>query len=493
MSRPKIFCVLNLTILVPSLFFAGPSFALIVDQRILDSIPAAEKTPQEVRDQIPRAVRGEKALKHGLSQRQLIRLGEFIFNKVTFRGNGRTCATCHPATNNFTIDPEYIANLPPDDPLFVAENIPALADLEKPAMMRQFGLILENLDGFDKEGVMRGVPATLALRTSITPEEGFLPESSAGWSGDGAPGNGSLREFAIGPVIQHFPKTLNREPGVDFRMPTELELDALLAFQLSLGRQGELNLAEMSFRSPVVERGKELFDSKEEGTGKCKGCHNNAGANSSTTLKNGNRDTGVENLHDQPARLVEPTIPCEGGFGTEPLCNGDICCGFGEGTFNITTVVEAADTPPFFHNNSVNTIEEAVAFYNSDAFNTSPASENRKIHLETTQVVAVAAFCRAINALENIRNSNKLDFDAKKAKIPEGKRILAIAISETEDAIEVLLGGEYALYEGTPVKKLKQALLFEKLAKVANNKNIRNRRIKKAITKKSEARDLIVE
>jgi hypothetical protein len=23
-------------------------------------------------------------------------------------GNGRTCATCHPPTNNFSIDPEFI-------------------------------------------------------------------------------------------------------------------------------------------------------------------------------------------------------------------------------------------------------------------------------------------------------------------------------------------------------------------------------------------------
>ena len=81
----------------------------------------------------------------------------------TFDGNGRTCATCHPPTNNFTIDPDFIASLPPDDPLFVAEFNPDLAELEDPQLMRQFGLILENLDGFDRPGVMRGVPHTLGL------------------------------------------------------------------------------------------------------------------------------------------------------------------------------------------------------------------------------------------------------------------------------------------------------------------------------------------
>ena len=57
-----------------------------------------------------------------------------------------------------------------------------------------------------------------------------------GWSGDGAPGTGSLREFAIGAVTQHFTKTLARTAGRDFRLPTEHQLDAMEAFQLSLGR-----------------------------------------------------------------------------------------------------------------------------------------------------------------------------------------------------------------------------------------------------------------
>ena len=50
----------------------------------------------------------------------------------TFDGNGRTCATCHPPSNNFTIDPAFIASLPSDDPLFVAEFNPDLAALEDP-------------------------------------------------------------------------------------------------------------------------------------------------------------------------------------------------------------------------------------------------------------------------------------------------------------------------------------------------------------------------
>jgi hypothetical protein len=49
--------------------------------------------------------------------------------------------------------------------------------------------------------------------------------------------------FALGAVVQHFTKTLNRVPGVDFRVPSDLEVDALLAFQLALGWQAHVNLA----------------------------------------------------------------------------------------------------------------------------------------------------------------------------------------------------------------------------------------------------------
>ena len=73
--------------------------------------------------------------------------------KETFDGNGRTCATCHPATNNFTIDPAFIATLPDDDPLFVAEFNPDLADLENSKALRQRALITENTDGLDRPGV----------------------------------------------------------------------------------------------------------------------------------------------------------------------------------------------------------------------------------------------------------------------------------------------------------------------------------------------------
>jgi cytochrome c peroxidase len=70
-------------------------------------------------------------------RKKLIELGRKLFMEETFEGNGRTCASCHRAEHNFTIDPACIATLPDDDPLFVAEFNPDLAALEDPELMRK--------------------------------------------------------------------------------------------------------------------------------------------------------------------------------------------------------------------------------------------------------------------------------------------------------------------------------------------------------------------
>ena len=189
----------------------------------------------------------------------------------TFDGNGRTCASCHPPTNNFTLDPKFIETLPDDDPLFVAEFNPDLAELEDPEMMRGFALILENIDGFDQPGVFRGVPHTLGLPTSLavdpagsanlTRADGSTVAEATGWSGDGAPGDGSLRSFAIGAIIQHFPKTLNRVEGEDFRLPTKRAGCARGVPAVARAAEGarprgdELRRSPCSSRQGLVQRG----------------------------------------------------------------------------------------------------------------------------------------------------------------------------------------------------------------------------------------------
>jgi cytochrome c peroxidase len=396
----------------------------------------------------------------------LVKKGADLFINETFNGNGRTCASCHPLSNNTTIDVNFIANLPDDDPLFVAEFTPALAfnpmepKFEVPVLMRKAALIVENVDGADdlkNRFTMRGVPHTLGLRTSITPSalDGTTmpPNQRTGWSGDGAPGTGTLKEFATGAVTQHFTRTLTREPGVDFRLPTNAELDAMEAFQLSLGRQVELALP-LKLTDARAARGQELFMTPAPAGGSCNVCHLNAGANAAFgDRKNFNFNTGVENQPDRPAELIlralnvdltpgitTNIIPRDGGFG-RASGEGPDGSGFGNGTFNTASLVEAAGTPPFFHDNSIDTIEGAVSFYNSRSFGNSPSGPLARISLEATQVEAIAAFLRVINALDHIREATESATAGKTFGLRDPRaaaQLLRQAIGDAGHAIDVL-------------------------------------------------------
>ena len=460
---------------------------------------------------------------------KLVATGRQIFHNETFAGNGRTCGTCHRADNNFTLDPNYIMTLPAKDPLFVAETNPALAELENPVLMRKHGLILTNVDGPDVD-IFRSVPHTLSMATSAKSEllsdGGEFAEdanfaNATGWSGDGAPGSGSLREFTLGAVAQHMPKSMNRVAGADFRVPTEAELDAIEAYTLSLGRSKDYPVYQLTFNDPLIQAGKVLFDTKtspcpdgapqqkkapycsggssalQGQTANCNGCHQNAGARSSSTKANPTRNTGVEQMKIHPARLIKPDMAYDGGFGVEEgFCGpgGEATC-YGDGRFNTPPLIEAADTAPFFHNNAVSTLEESIAAYNSDAFNTSPGSlskgQDRKVKLDATQVVAVASFLRALNALENIRLSDQLDKQAKQITGNKTARELAdLAAEENQDAIKVLQEGKLGT-SWQAALRLENAAKYQRMAYIAPGKALRNFFLDKALALKQQARALI--
>jgi hypothetical protein len=448
----------------------------------------------------------------------LVARGEDLFFNETFNGNGRTCGTCHPADHNLTIDPAFIAKLPPNDPLFVAEFVPALMfghpenldskgrpqRFENPRLMRQFGLILENVDGFDNlrtKFAMRGVPHTLALQTSLAPAS-FIdrtlspPNQRTGWSGDGAPGEGTLRDFATGAVTQHFTLTLNRVPGVDFRLPEEDELDAMEAFQLSLGRKTDLDLNTLTFLNKQAADGKTLFLGEEA----CSFCHSNAGANLAIPgfpSGNANFATGVEDLA-HPADTITPRQlrPRDGGFGRTP--NGDKKGGFGDGTFNTPPLVEAADTGPFFHNNAVKTIEEAVAFYGTDTFNNSPAGLLLQdpaigvgpIEVGPEEAEAIGAFLRVINVVENIRSAIAYGERAKRAPgYGKAQEILRLSTAEIDDAIRVLRAKGL---HPDGVTYLRIARVFVEIADAIPFRQVRNMYIGLAIRYQELARETMV-
>ncbi|HEY7216372.1 MAG TPA: hypothetical protein VIC28_17255, partial [Thermoanaerobaculia bacterium] len=376
----------------------------------------------------------EVLVDHGLVS-QAVGNGADLFFRGTFGGNGRTCATCHRAENNLGLDLEFISTLPADDKLFIAEQPPeagGVPGLERPALMRGHAQILMNVDGFENptsKFVMRGVPHALSLATSIGEPQ------STGWGGD----VGTLRQLAAAAVKQHFTRRLNRVEGTDFVPPTDAELDDLEAFMLSTGRLNNLdNLFNVTFSNPAVQTGKLRFF-----TAGCGGCHFNAGATFGNF--NPNFRHGVERAAD-PSQATEPH-PHDGGFGTAANPNFD-CDGngtpdcFGIGTFNLPPLIEAADTEPFFHNNSAGTLEQAVTHYTTEAFR---QAEGIALPLTQQDILDVAAFLRVLNAAFNSAISIQRNNAALTLEKTNGggtretvNMLLALSSSEAMDAVEVL-------------------------------------------------------
>ena len=215
----------------------------------------------------------------------------------------------------------------------------------------------------------------------------------------------------------------------------------------------------------------------------------NAGATANFgqgNIGNANFNTGVENLPDQPARLTGEKVPRDDGFGRP-----------GDGTFNTPSLVEAADTGPFFHNNAIETIEGAVAFYNGVAFNNSPSGRilagldpnGIGIRLDGTQVVAVAAFLRVLNTLENIRQSLELlEASLQQPTAGKAQELLRRAIRETEDSIQVLEGGGL---HPEAVAHLRRAHRLSR--KAARSIFFQGKHTRDAIREQKEARMLLVE
>lgn len=407
----------------------------------------------------------------------LINRGRQVFFKETFNGNGRTCGTCHPENNNHTLDPTFIATLPDDDPLFVAERPapnPLARNFEKPELMRKVGLILENTNGFsdlENNFTMRSVPHLLGMRTSLSPPSELAsdgtdlpPNERTGWSGDGSPSNiavspqtrGTLRDFAVGAVIQHFPKTLNRTPGEDFRLPTEAELDALEAYMLSLGRQQEFDdLTQISLTDARADMGRRNYLGENLANGiPCNACHMNGGANTDPSFdfpasvtppafEASNRSFAprVEELLDQPGDLViGGQLPFDDGFRS------------GTNLFNVPTVIEAADTGPFFHSNQIDTVEGLIAFYTSQRHLRNGDVLGPIVGLNGSQVANVGAFMRVVNADDNLRIAIELITEARQLYRWRDRRTnLRLARAEIRDALEVLEGGHLHFDDAVPL------------------------------------------
>jgi cytochrome c peroxidase len=424
--------------------------------------------------------------------------GSALFFKETFGGNGRTCGSCHPVANNFTIDKPFLATLPATDPLFIAENQSdalALDQLEGPDL-RGRTLIRENVDGLEDpehKFVLRAVQHIFSLSTTIERDANDGTSASfierTGWSGDGADG-GSLASFADGAIRQHFTKSLARG-AADFRLTTPTERANLLAYQLSVGRTSELNLATVTFNDPFADPGVDVFTDPLRG--RCNECHRNAGGRSASG-KNTNFKNGIEIFSDDT--LNRPTFAGvslrDGGFGGQGLSAPNVAVldsspelnGLGDESFNTPSLIEVADTGPFFHHNSSGDqnnpaagLPPAIAFYTDVAFTNSPAAQTLRnqfggtnISLVGNDFVNLQSFLRAINvafnfalAKQRIKAALLLNQQSWGYRQDIQMGLLKLARVELEDAVAVCTTND-----GPPLFPQAQSNLNALVALLAN-------------------------
>ncbi|MCI0541243.1 MAG: hypothetical protein L0Z50_39075 [Verrucomicrobiales bacterium] len=242
--------------------------------------------------------------------------------------------------------------------------------LENSALLRgPRALILENINGFTQNGFMRGSPSLMNVKFT----------APYGLSGDFA----DLQSFAANAVRQHFTRSLNRTEGVDFRVPTSEELDAMAAFQDSLTLPAnenfdEANRFERFLTNDSQRSGRDMF----LGASRCSVCHggrtlsHSDGQFGTTAGINESFDTGIAGRSN---------LPTEQAIGQPANTR----------RFNVPSLIGLKRTAPFFHGNSSTDLETAVFLYNTTVFADSPAGSlfGSALPVNTSDI---AAFLEAV-------------------------------------------------------------------------------------------------
>lgn len=222
----------------------------------------------------------------------------------------------------------------------------------------------------------------------------------------------ALAGFSLAAVKTHFTRSQNREPGVDFRCPTQQELLDMSLFQKWLGRRFELDITQLQFSAPEAQHGRNLFSSR---LASCVACHVNAGASDTQgrvksfsvpflTLS-GEPDPFDNDFEDEPLFLIGTNKTSrngsqfleddlQAGFSsfTFPLDRGDheMRSNPRQGGFNVQSIIEAVRNKQFFHNNGVTrTIEDAIEFYFTPHFHCPQVRYDEEIEVDGEDVPVV--------------------------------------------------------------------------------------------------------
>jgi cytochrome c peroxidase len=251
------------------------------------------------------------------------------------------------------------------------------------------GLILENIDGFtvphSSNHVFRKSPVVENAKFS----------GPFGLSGEFL----DLIEFSEGAVKQHFTRTIDRVPGVDFRPPTIEELQALDAFQQSLSFPADEDFDLDKFATTAAQkRGRTVFFGE---TAKCSKCHSGAVlANVDGSIPgrsdNARFNTGVVNL---PINTAQDLLPAEA---------------FGNREFSTPALFNVKNHAPFFHDASAATLHQAVEFYTSASFQASPAvAEVGTITMTAPEIDDIVSFLEGLTPRDFSLTGGPLSFGTR--------------------------------------------------------------------------------
>jgi cytochrome c peroxidase len=352
--------------------------------------------------------------------------GRTLFLKETFRGNGRTCGSCHvPGLNQFGLTPQTIALLPTNDALFVNElnvNVLRLMNRSQPSDLRGWitsgGGIAKVIAGSENTYLVYGGVDLAGTIMDARGNRGALQSFTSGTLAGPTMSNGStnglensallrhgralilenidgfdrrevfrtsphlmnvaltapyglsgefknLEDFANGAVVQHFSRSMRRVHGADFRDPTFEELQAMRMFMETIFNPSDRNFDLDRFATTEAQkRGRTLFFGTQ---GKCSRCHSGPALAQSDGSLPGSVMGVNENFNTGVANLIVNL-----GLPTEPA---GLLPGQSTRAFNTPTLFGVRLTAPFFHDGSASTLEEAVEFYDSSAFRVSPAGQ----------------------------------------------------------------------------------------------------------------------
>lgn len=305
-------------------------------------------------------------------------LGKRVFERRTFDGNGRTCATCH-LPDSGSITPEDVQAAwadDPDGPLFRAIDSDDGTGASYDRLRTHATFLIEIplpdnvtlVDDPEARSVLlpRGASGTL---NNPGIETLFLQDGRAA----------SLQEQALGAVNAH------AEPG---RQPTERELDAVATHQQirpsfytnrrlwrwanGIGRAPELPPG----RTESEQRGRLFFEPGVDGL--CTHCHGGPGLNEVNEfifvpVPAGARFLSVAvsefNTIGNPTHrfaFADPDNPnadpviIESPDPGRALITGRV---EDANAFRIPTLWGVAETAPYFHDNSAKTLEELMDHY----------------------------------------------------------------------------------------------------------------------------------